>query len=146
MKMLFPHFSKAEAIRQLLLREFRQLGEGTLKTQPQWSSHTTGSQDVMAGHGPQLSALLTEVAAVTEHRLQLVAWRGGMLITLGWQEDAIDTLQMEKIWKIWKNVYIYTHIYIYYIILYIYTYLCVCVADCQKFQFLKSDGWSWLIV
>ena len=76
-----------------------------------------------------------------------------MLITLGWQEDAIDTLQMEKIWKIWKNVYIYTHthtyiyIYIIYIIyIYIYISVCVCVADCQKFQFLKSDGWSWLIV
>ena len=139
MKMLFPHFSKAEAIRQLLLREFRQLGEGTLKTQPQWSSHTTGSQDVMAGHGPQLSALLTEVAAVlTEHRLQLVAWRGGNVDALGVARGCHRyTTNGEKSGNMEKcvHIYIYIHISVY-----------VCVADCQKFQFLKSDGWSWLIV
>ena len=75
--MPFPHFSKAKAIRQLLLRELWQLGEGTLKTQAQWSSDTMGRQHVTAGHGPQLS-VLTEVAALQvlpEHRLQFVAWR-----------------------------------------------------------------------
>ena len=95
----------------------------------------------MAGHGPQLSALLTEVAAVlTEHRLQLVAWRGGNVDALGVARGCHRyTTNGEKSGNMEKCVHIYIYIYIH-----ISVY--VCVADCQKFQFLKSDGWSWLIV